>query len=227
MSDPTALLVQEQDWQLPVDELARRVIREVLEGNHDAFRVLVERETPAVLRLCYRVLGDRGDAEDAVQEAFVSAFRSLAAWREDGPFAAWLARITLHVALRRSRRPRPIAWIDTVDAEALGDDRDGGGAAGGTQRRLVQHVRAASVAAAPVTDPARLAVQSEESAAVRSAVAGLPEPYREVVALRYFGELSVPEIAAASGRPLGTVKTHLHRGLIRLRTSLVDEGVTS
>ena len=51
-------------------------------------------------------------------------------------------------------------------------------------------------------------------------MAGLEEPYREVVALRFFGDLSLAEIAQDSGRPLGTVKTHLHRGLWRLRDSL-------
>jgi RNA polymerase sigma-70 factor (ECF subfamily) len=58
---------------------------------------------------------------------------------------------------------------------------------------------------------------------VRLAVAGLSEPYREVVALRFFGELSLEEIASATGRPLNTVKTHLRRGLERLRPVLGGE----
>ena len=64
--------------------------------------------------------------------------------------------------------------------------------------------------------------RSEPSATARSAdaLADLDEPYRETVSLRYFGELSLNEIAEVTGRPLGTVKTHLHRGLLRLRTSL-------
>ena len=60
---------------------------------------------------------------------------------------------------------------------------------------------------------------------MRAAVAGLDEPYREIVALRFFGDLSLAEIAELSGRPLGTVKTHLHRGLGRLRDSLAAETV--
>ena len=59
---------------------------------------------------------------------------------------------------------------------------------------------------------------------MREALAGLEEPYREVVALRYFAELTVPEIAAACDRPQGTVKTHLHRGLLRLRDRLDAQG---
>ena len=63
-------------------------------------------------------------------------------------------------------------------------------------------------------------LRSERDAQLRAAVAALDEPYREVVALRFFAERSLAEIAVATDRPLGTVKTHLHRGLARLRTSL-------
>jgi RNA polymerase sigma-70 factor (ECF subfamily) len=72
-------------------------------------------------------------------------------------------------------------------------------------------------------DPAVAAVAAERDAAVRSALARLEEPYREVVALRFFGELSLAEIATESGRPLGTVKTHLRRGLLRLRAIMDNE----
>jgi RNA polymerase sigma-70 factor (ECF subfamily) len=78
----------------------------------------------------------------------------------------------------------------------------------------------AAVAAAPLTDPAMLSLRAERATEIRTAVAALPEPYREVVALRFFGEASLQEIANETGRPLGTVKTHLHRGLERLRARL-------
>ncbi len=64
---------------------------------------------------------------------------------------------------------------------------------------------------------------AEDDVAVRRAVVNLEEPYREVVALRFFAERSLDEIAALTGRPLGTVKTHLRRGLLRLRDRLADE----
>jgi RNA polymerase sigma-70 factor (ECF subfamily) len=65
-----------------------------------------------------------------------------------------------------------------------------------------------------------VSIRAERAAAVREALAALDEPYREVVALRFFGDLSLSEIAEQTGRPLGTIKTHLHRGLIRLRGQL-------
>jgi RNA polymerase sigma-70 factor (ECF subfamily) len=65
-----------------------------------------------------------------------------------------------------------------------------------------------------------LSLRTERATAVRREVARLGEPYRETVSLRFFGELSLDEIARQTGRPLGTVKTHLHRGLLRLREAM-------
>lgn len=197
------------------DETARGIVRAVLAGDRDAFAVLVDRELPNVLRVCYRVLGSRDEAEDAAQEAFVSAFRELPAWRGDGPFGAWVARIALHAALRRRRRARPVTWIDPMSLERGDEALDGAGG-----RAVARYFVDASIGAAEATDPAHLAVAAEQGDALREALAELEEPYREAIALRYFGGLTVPEIAQACDRPEGTVKTHLHRGLLRLRARL-------
>lgn len=204
-----------QPSAFPIDDEARRVVAAVLAGDRDAFRLLVDRESPSVVRVCYRVLGDLHEAEDAAQEAFVTAFRSLATWRGDGPFGAWVARIALRIAIRASGRRRPVAWIDPTHPETHDEGSRGGASA---------TITAASIASAPAYDPASIALRSERAAAVRDAVANLDEPYREIVALRFFAELSLAEIALESGRPLGTVKTHLHRGLLRLRRTLEAEG---
>jgi RNA polymerase sigma-70 factor (ECF subfamily) len=82
---------------------------------------------------------------------------------------------------------------------------------------------AQAVAASPRTDPAMLAVRAEREEALRTAVSTLPEPYRETVTLRFFGELTLEEIARQTERPLPTVKTHLRRGLQRLR-GMVEQG---
>jgi len=176
-----------------IDE--RATAEAVLAGDRDAFRILVERESAAVIRACHRVLGDIHEAEDAAQEAFVTAFRSLAAWRGEGPFGAWLTRIAVRIALRRAERRRDVTWIDPTNP-SVGIDLPGG------------------------PDPAVTSLRAERAEGLRSAVSRLDEPYREVVALRFFGELSLDEIASHTGRPIGTVKTHLRRGLLRLRTAV-------
>ncbi len=185
------------------DRLALGVVQEVLGGNRDAFRALIDRESNSVMRVCYRVLGNLHDAEDAAQETFLTAYRAIGTWRGEGPFGAWLARIAVRVALRHAARRssvRKLTWLDPPSADAFAGARSNTDA-----------------------DPADAALRSERDARVRAALASLDEPYREVVALRFFSELSLAEIAAESGRPLGTVKTHLHRGLLRLRATMEQD----
>ncbi|MEO7118832.1 MAG: sigma-70 family RNA polymerase sigma factor, partial [Candidatus Limnocylindrales bacterium] len=162
-------------------------------GDPEAFRLLVERETTAVFRTCYRILGRVDEAEDAAQDAFVQAYRALASYRGDGPAGAWLARIATREAWRRSGRSRRRTVAELSDTH-----------------RLIQ------------LDPLSEAVATEQREVIRLAVATLPDPYREVVALRFFSELSVADIATAMGRPEGTIKAQLHRGLQRLRGSLTQ-----
>ncbi|HYC07732.1 MAG TPA: sigma-70 family RNA polymerase sigma factor [Candidatus Binatia bacterium] len=199
---------------VPDDPVGRAAVEAVLGGDRDAFRILVEREAPGVVRACHRILGDPHEAEDVAQEAFVTAYRSLSTWRGDGPFGAWITRIAVRLALRQASRRRPVVWIDPLGGSATtASSTQGGG--GSVVPPLV----------APAGhDPAIAAERGEREAAVRAAVAALEEPYREVVALRFFGELSLAEIATASDRPIGTVKTHLHRGLLRLRAALIAAG---
>jgi len=190
------------------DMVARSAVDAVLRGDREAFRVLVDREAPNVVRTCFRILGEQPEAEDAAQEAFVTAFRSLATWRADGPFGAWLARIATRIALRRTASRKVIVWIE---AEAqTGTNRD--------DRQLSPAFLAPSA-----DDPAARAIAGERSESVQRAVWALRDPYRETLILRFFADLSLADIATATGRPLGTVKTHLHRGLVMLRDTLGDE----
>ena len=173
-----------------------RLIEAITSGDRDAFRSLVEREQNPVFRTCYRVLGRVADAEDVTQETFVIAFRSIGTYRGEGTLGAWLGRIATRQALRRLGQRREIL---SIDASGAALETPGG------------------------QDPLGLAIAAERAARVRTAVAALGEPYRETVAMRFFAELSLNEIAEQTGRPLGTVKTHLHRGLSRLRETMGRE----
>lgn len=176
-----------------VDDTA--LVRRILDGDRDLFRIVVERESVVVYRACVRILGRPDLAEDVAQEAFLTAYRSLGSFRGHGSLGGWVTRIATRLALRRVDR-RPSVALDQVAEPAEG-------------RRHA--------------DPLGSLLYTEREATVRDALARLDEPYREVVALRYFGELPLAEIAAATGRPLATVKTHLRRGLERLRPLLGEE----
>jgi len=187
----------------------RAIVDAVLAGDAGAYRQLVERESAAVVRACHRVLGDLHEAEDVAQEAFVTAYRSLAGWRGDGPFGAWLTRIAVRIAVRHAGRRRSVTWIQPNGGD---DAAEGPMSASG------------SLVSGPQADPAAAAVRRERAGELRGAVAALPQPYREVVTLRFFGELSLDEIARQTDRPLPTIKTQLRRGLLRLRTSVEPGG---
>ena len=174
----------------------RQLVEAVTSGDREAFRSLVEREQTPVFRTCYRILGRIADAEDVAQETFVIASRSIGTYRGEGSLGAWLGRIATRQAMRRLSQRR-----DAISIDAPG----------------------ANVASVGGLDPLGQAIAAERSARIRSAVSALSEPYRETVALRFFAELSLAEIAEQTGRPLGTVKTHLHRGLARLRDAMGKE----
>jgi len=169
------------------------------------FEAFFEDEKERLLRILSVITGSRAEAEDLAQEAFVIAYRSLPAWRGEGPLGAWITRIAVRLALRHAARRKAVAWLDPFAAEP--------------------DTRAADVrlGATDAPDPALHALRVERDTELRRAVANLGEPYREVLALRFFGEQSLQEIAATTSRPLGTVKTHLHRGLARLRAVLEEE----
>jgi RNA polymerase sigma-70 factor, ECF subfamily len=174
-----------------VDDLV--LAHRLAEGDETAFEELVLRETASVFRVCHRIMGSVEEAEDAVQETFVLAYRALDSYRGDGPPGAWLARIAVRECWRRhkavTRRAARTMALDEIVMDTTADPFD-----------VVREV-----------------LSAEERAEVRRAVEALPEPYRETLSLRFFGDLSPADIAATTGRPEATVRTHLHRGLQRLR----------
>ncbi len=173
--------------------------RALARGDKVAFGHLVDLYTDEVFRICYRVLGSIEEAEDAVQETFVLAYRAVRSYRGEGPPGAWLARIAIRECWRRGKSTsRRVALTQPLDEviEATTPDR---------------------------ADVAREVIAAEERAEVRRALTELPEPYREVVSLRFLGDRSLADIAAVTGHPEATVKTHLYRGLERLRTIMRDE----
>jgi len=154
-----------------------------------------------VLAACRRILGDDAEAEDAAQEAFLIAYRKLGSFRGDGPLGGWLMRIAQREARDRAVRRRPATPLDPA-----------GEGWSGTLRTME-----------PGDDPVAAAESGERSARLGRAIAGLPAHYRDAVRLRYLDDLSFEEIAATTGRPEPTIRTHLHRGLARLRADLGDD----
>ncbi len=162
-------------------------------GDRSAFDKLYRRYARPVFGLALRRLGDRGRAEDAVQETFVSIWRSAGTYKpERGPGAPWLYGVARNAIVDRSRaRSEPPAEAPDEPSHELGpDDR---------------------------------AEQSWTQWQVHRALEQLPEREREVVALAYWSELSQSEVAAKLGIPLGTVKTRTRSALLHLSEILAGE----
>lgn len=173
----------------------RVLVDAVISGDDEAFRILVDRESANVIALCRRVLGDRQEAEDVAQEAFLQAYRALPTFRGDGPFGAWLGRIAIRMAIARLRRPAELRADPTRAGGWLEEPADG-------------------------PDPQIVALDGERRAEVLEAISTLPETQRRVVAMRFYADMSLDEIATATGAPMGTVKSRLHRALAALRGRL-------
>jgi RNA polymerase sigma-70 factor (ECF subfamily) len=179
----------------------RQVVDAVLAGDREAFRVLVDRESWAVIGLCRRVLGDPAEAEDAAQDAFTRAYQALASYRGDGPFGAWLRRIALRVAIAR---------VAARQAASSFDDE------------LVDpHLARLSAG----DDPEARYLGLESRADVLDTIAALPAAQRDVVLLRFFDDLSLQDIAVITDNPIGTVKSRLSRGVTTLRDQLSARSV--
>jgi RNA polymerase sigma-70 factor (ECF subfamily) len=169
------------------------LLQEIARGDREAFELLYERYARSVLGLALRRLGDRGRAEDAVQETFASIWRAARSYEpERGPGGPWLYAVARNAISDRGRaRPEPPA-------------------------------EAAEEPAAEPGPPER-AENDWLSWRVHRALAELPERERVVIELAYYGGLSQSEISESLSVPLGTVKTRTRAGLSRLADELEEE----
>jgi RNA polymerase sigma-70 factor (ECF subfamily) len=175
------------------------LVRRSRSGDRSAFARLVEEHQTVARRVATAVLGSGGDADDVVQEAFMRAYTRLAQFDGGRSFRPWLLAIVANEARNRRRATGRRAAVTLRVAErpdALVDD--------------------------PATDPERAHEAAELRGRLAAAVASLPERDREVVALRYFAELTEAESAEALGCPVGTVKSRLSRALVRLRGAMAE-----
>ena len=167
-------------------------------GERDAFRYLVEQYKDVLFGTAVLMTGNRAVAEEQVQEALLSAWRGIRGFRLGRPVKPWLLRILVNAVLSHQRR----RVLPTVNLDGSGSD----------------------TADSINPDPAETLDALENRLVLRRAIAGLSPDHRQVVALRYFAGLTVPEMARSLGVREGTVKSRLHRALAILRQQLAESG---
>ena len=173
------------------------LVEEALGGKLDAFNQLVLRHQDHLFALVYRLVPDRDQAADAVQEAFFSAYRNLASFR-GGSVRSWLGKIAINAAMdiQRSRRRRRSSPYPELEDESW------------------------QPPALPSEEPESRTLEVERLRALASALEALPYEQRNCIVLFDVDGYDYSEIAEIMGVSVGTVKSRIHRGRLVLRTAL-------
>ena len=179
------------------------LIERARSGDTRAFEDLARREERALYRHALRIVGTTSDAEDIVQDALFSAWRSIASF-QGLSFRAWLFRIATNRALDqlRSRKRRPELPLDPPDDDEV----------------------SWAEPVAPGPDLAQIAGDREALAAVEAALEALPAEQRTALLLRDVEGFAYEEIAVITSVEIGTVKSRIHRGRLAVRNALISRG---
>jgi RNA polymerase sigma-70 factor, ECF subfamily len=194
MLAPTA---PSQPKSVPDPELVERI----RQGDSRAFEALMRRHNQALYRTARAILRDDAEAEDAVQDAYIHAYRSLDAFRGEASVRTWLVRITANEALMRLRRNRRSAEVIPIDHEhgealmrEIPDTQDPG--------------------------PERSAMDGQMRRTIERCIDELPDLYRPVFVMRAVQEMTVEETAEALQMPEATVRTRFFRARALMRAAL-------
>ena len=198
MSHDSALAIQA--WTLPVVMLAdlddAALVAKAAAGNRDAFDVIVERHRRAVYQVCYRFVNNHEDASDLAQDTFVRAWKGLRNFKGQSALSTWLYRIAVNVSLNRVSAKTPAT--EPIDSSDQFED-------------------------ARIEGAQQTMLRQERAAAVRQAIAGLPEKQRATLILRTYHDMSHQEIADVLGSSVGAVKANFFHALHNLKKILGSE----
>jgi RNA polymerase sigma-70 factor (ECF subfamily) len=177
------------------------IVARVKAGDTALYEIIMRRYNQRLYRVAVAVLRDYAEAEDVIQEAYVSAYQHLDQFAGRSAFPTWLTRIAVHEALRRIRLRNRNVSLDDVgdDGEALMND-----------------------VAETSPNPEQNASRTELSQLLEETVLGLPSQFRTVIMLREVEGLSISEIAATLDLTEENVKVRLHRGRALARGVIVD-----
>lgn len=179
----------------------QELVQSARKGDHVAFSRLVELYQRPVYNLCYRMVGEASEAEDAAQEAFLRAYSQLQRYDPDRSFKTWLFSIASHHCIDRLRKRR-VTWCDIDDEPLLGHP----------------------ALREKTPGPEESAIRGEQSSAMQGLLERLVPKDRAAIIMRYWYDLSYEEIATATGTTISSVKSRLHRARETLGGMLKSTG---
>jgi RNA polymerase sigma-70 factor (ECF subfamily) len=174
------------------------LVREVLSGKEDTFETLLRRHESGVYAFLYRMTGDPDEAADVAQEVFMKTFANLEQFNPAFKFKTWLYRIAANAAVDRRRRRRR-------GPTAVAPPEEGGAGPALPSRE---------------PNPEEILQAKETRAKLEAALRKMSATYREVLLLRFQGDMRYDEIASVTGLPLGTVKNRIFRAREMLKRAL-------
>jgi RNA polymerase sigma-70 factor (ECF subfamily) len=174
------------------------LISECIAGNEAAIEMFVRQYETGVFRLALSIVGDQAEANEITQETFISALRSLPAYQENKSLKAWLYTIALNKSRSHLRKRKTLERLRTTLNSIFRVE---------TQKQIL---------------PEELVIQNDQEAEIWTALNKLDEPFRIVVILRYFHELSIADISEILSVNEGTIHSRLHTARERLRNALMQ-----
>jgi RNA polymerase sigma-70 factor (ECF subfamily) len=185
------------------------LLRSIRAGDRDAFTLLMRRYNRRLYRVARSVLRDDAEAEDALQDAYLQAFRALPAFRGEAALGTWLTRIVVNAALMRQRKTGQLAEVIELGADFGTDDAAGPHYADDSQGEREQ--------------PELAALRAQTRRLIETGIDKLPAVFRTVFVLRAVEELTVEETAATLDIPEATVRSRYFRARAMLREALARE----
>ena len=184
-----------------------KIARRIAAGDREALELLMRRYNQTLFRTARSILRDDAEAEDAVQEAYILAYRAIGAFRGEAKLSTWLIRIVANEAIARSRkRSRRAEIIELSGAQEPDAD---------LSEEIMDE-------AAP-EQPEHAASRAQTRRLLEAKIDALPEVFRTVFVLRALEDLTVEETAASLGIPVATVRTRYFRAKGLLREALARE----
>jgi RNA polymerase sigma-70 factor, ECF subfamily len=180
----------------------RRLIAESLTGRSAAFGILVRRHQDRLYNTVYRLLGNSEDAQDVIQESFISAYQSLSSFKGDAKFFTWLYRIAMNAAISLKRKKKAAVSLDTGSKHDLAIDP------------LDQSLD---------NQPGDLLERQEEEDRLQAALNKLSPEHKSVIVLKDIEDMKYEEIAEVLEVPIGTIRSRLHRARLELRDLLEEK----
>ena len=173
-------------------------VRQATQGDDDAFTALVETYQKPVYNLCYRMLGDPQEAEDAAQESFWRAYQGLKRYDPQRSFLTWLLAITAHYCIDLQRRRRlPVVSMEVLPEEVIPDS---------------------------IPNPEKIVAMQLENQDLRNLLEQIPAQDRAAIVLRYWYDVSDEEIGQMLGMSVSAVKSRLFRARKALAKGWIASG---